>query len=54
VLKKSQTISSPPLPPEMPANRGNLALGCLSRLAEMRKNAAKYWIDFGCLPLFIE
>jgi hypothetical protein len=52
--KKIPTISPPPLPPEMPANRGHLALSCLSHLAEVRKNAAKYWIDFGRLPLFID
>jgi len=39
VFEKIPTLNSPPLPPEMPANRGNLALGCLSRLAEMRENA---------------
>jgi hypothetical protein len=33
--------SSGKIPPEMPANRGHLAFGCLTFLAEMRKNAAK-------------
>jgi hypothetical protein len=43
-----------PLLPEMPANRRDLALGCLSCWAELSKKAAKYRIEFGRLPLFIE
>ena len=53
-VKKNPTLSSPPLPPGMSANRAHLALGCLSRLAETSKKAAKYWIDSVALPLFIE
>jgi hypothetical protein len=52
-VKKNPTLSSPPLPPGMSANRAHLALGCLSRLAETSKKAAKYWIDLVALPLFI-